>query len=73
MSSPVLPPELIYDIVSYVTPSWRWARHVRWEHNRDLRIAEEHVRWFLHLRLVDRTFDDLVIDQVLAAVQWLIT
>ncbi|KAL3442704.1 ankyrin repeat-containing domain protein [Aspergillus insuetus] len=69
MSPPTLPPELISEILSLVTPSWRWARHVRWERNRDLGIAEEHVRWFLRLRLVDRTFDNLVIDHVLAAVR----
>jgi hypothetical protein len=61
MSSPVLPPELISEILSLVTPSWRWARHVRWEHNRDLRIAEEHVRWFLRLRLVDRMLPYLLL------------
>ncbi|KAL5333402.1 ankyrin repeat-containing domain protein [Aspergillus crustosus] len=69
MSLQILPAELTYDILSRVTPSWRWGRQVRWERNRQRVVAEEHVRWFLNLRLVSPTFNDLVIDHVLVALR----
>ncbi|CEL10630.1 hypothetical protein ASPCAL13746 [Aspergillus calidoustus] len=68
MSPPTLPTELLSDILSLVTPSWRWGR-LGWDNDRERATCKEHVRWFLRLRLVSRTFDDLVIDHVLAALR----
>ncbi|KAL2847193.1 ankyrin repeat-containing domain protein [Aspergillus pseudoustus] len=69
MPPPTLPPELIFEIFSLVTPSWRWGRHVRWRSRRERAEAEAAVRWFLALRLVNRTFDALVITHILDALR----
>ncbi|KAL2840495.1 hypothetical protein BJY01DRAFT_249959 [Aspergillus pseudoustus] len=67
----ILPPEIISDILSLVAPSWCWGR-LGWDSDRGRGIVADHVRKSIKFIGTDidpsvlGTFDDLVIDLVLA-------
>ncbi|GFF57952.1 ankyrin repeat domain-containing protein 50 [Aspergillus lentulus] len=63
----VLPPEILHDILGHTTPSWRWGW--RWKKWRKTMLARADLLWFLNLRLVNKQFDDIVIDHFHTAVR----
>ncbi|PKX93491.1 uncharacterized protein P174DRAFT_422484 [Aspergillus novofumigatus IBT 16806] len=63
----VLPPEILHHILGRMTPSWRWGW--RWKDRKERMFARSDLIWFLNLRLVNKQFDDIVIDHFLAAIR----
>ncbi|RHZ47795.1 ankyrin repeat domain-containing protein [Aspergillus thermomutatus] len=63
----ILPPEILHDILGRITPSWKWGW--RWKDKRERMFARADLNWFLNLRLVNKQFDNVVIDHFLAAIR----
>ncbi|KAL4932882.1 ankyrin repeat-containing domain protein [Aspergillus undulatus] len=69
--SPGLPPEIIHIILTLLVPgptSWEWGKRLPRDERRRF-LALEEFNWFLNLRLVNRLFDELLIDIFLAAIR----
>ncbi|KAH2413040.1 hypothetical protein KXV44_002070 [Aspergillus fumigatus] len=67
MNRAVLPPEILHNILGLTTPSWQWSWH--WKKWRKTMVARADLLWFLNLRLVNKQFDDIVIDHFYTAIR----
>ncbi|KAF4162054.1 hypothetical protein CNMCM6936_002624 [Aspergillus lentulus] len=67
MNMAILPPEILHDILGRTTPSWRWGW--RWKKWRKTMLARADLLWFLNLRVVNKQFDDIVIDHFHTAIK----
>ncbi|GIK02978.1 hypothetical protein Aspvir_007043 [Aspergillus viridinutans] len=70
--SAVLPPEILHDILDRINPSCHWGWHWgSWFYikERTLILARADITWFLNLRLVNKQFDDIVIDHFHTAIR----
>ncbi|KAL3496092.1 ankyrin repeat-containing domain protein [Aspergillus germanicus] len=65
--APVLPAELIDDILTLAVPSWNWG--YTWKDKRLLKANHARISWFFNLRLVNRMFNAVVLDLFVAAVK----